>query len=285
MAKNKIMDYQSKPYWLLDQLKEKYTECSACKLDKNPDQLIMSSKYNVQIQYKRDSKGRRIGPGHYSKQELDVIMNCFEARCPPCYRIRSYLRRFWYHPEIPSESCEGPLCQPTSTKTYIKYFCYKCRNSCQSLWDQINQIKIKMDGCHVCSKKVTKENKFFFDFDHMDPWQKRYNICDMVNRLFPIKDIQAEIQKCKLACISCHKLRTQTQGPLFSSPEFKFYRKRVRNTPPDKPMPNKRQALQDYKLILKIVNKPPPQPKLKTPKNPTTIFDDLPSPPPLLHSS
>jgi hypothetical protein len=142
-----------------------------------------------------------------------------------------------------------------------------------------------MGGCHICSKKITKENEFIFDFDHMDPWQKRYNVYNMVNRLFPIKDIQGEIQKCKLACISCHKFRTQTQRPLFSLPEFKFYRKRVHNTPPDKPMPNKKQALQDYKLILKIANKPPPQPKLKPQKTVTTPFDDLPSPPPLLHSS
>lgn len=249
--------YQSKPRWLYELLEDQKTECAACKKQfEDPKMLFMMCKNRIHPNYKRNEKGRRLGKEHYSEDEIKRLVNMFEARCMPCVRIRAYLWRFRCRPFIEPEQCQGPLCDEKNTCDDIDLFCEKCKEACDNLWGQVTKLKLNMGPCSACSKKMTPENEFLFDFDHIDPWHKRYSICFMVRRLFSMEEIQHEIKKCQPTCVECHRERTITQKHIFSQPEFKYYRRRVHDTPRGEPMPDLKEVLDHYSFIMNIARAP-----------------------------
>lgn len=44
------------------------------------------------------------------------------------------------------------------------------------------------------------------DFDHLDPKQKRFSVCRLLN--YSLENVLKEIAKCDLVCANCHRLRT-----------------------------------------------------------------------------
>jgi hypothetical protein len=94
----------------------------------------------------------------------------------------------------------SPLCIKCSRYKNLLYH-IKCKN-------HVKQRKIKIGKCAHCEKKVTEDNFFIFDFDHLR--DKLYTIAKMIGRA-PIKRIDEEIDKCQLLCCKCHKLKTAKQ--------------------------------------------------------------------------
>lgn len=74
----------------------------------------------------------------------------------------------------------------------------------------INNQKLKIGKCTLCSKKVIDDNLFLFDFDHLDPLHK---ICDLarLSNSSDIEMIKKELEKTRLLCCKCHRLHTIEQ--------------------------------------------------------------------------
>ncbi|MEK7603067.1 MAG: hypothetical protein AAB459_02375 [Patescibacteria group bacterium] len=49
------------------------------------------------------------------------------------------------------------------------------------------------------------------DFDHIDPTQKRFTIARAVNEGYNWNVILKEIDKCRILCANCHRIRTAEQ--------------------------------------------------------------------------
>ena len=69
-----------------------------------------------------------------------------------------------------------------------------------------NEQKLKREKCNICGIKITKENIFCFDWDHI----KRSSKSDGVAHLQKSskETLLNEINKCQLLCCHCHKLKT-----------------------------------------------------------------------------
>ncbi len=59
------------------------------------------------------------------------------------------------------------------------------------------------ESCHVFPADM--DEVIFFHFDHIDPSNKVAKIAEMVSRTVAWKKILAEIEKCQVLCINCHK--------------------------------------------------------------------------------
>ena len=74
----------------------------------------------------------------------------------------------------------------------------------------IDNLKIDIGSCQICSKYVTLETVSFFEFDHIDPSNKIDNISNMVGLNKQL--INEEIVKCRLLCCKCHRIHTIEQA-------------------------------------------------------------------------
>jgi len=62
--------------------------------------------------------------------------------------------------------------------------------------------------CLQCEMPFDRSLRWAFDFDHRDPSQKQFNICDAVKQNLDVDVIRAEMDKCDLLCANCHRLKT-----------------------------------------------------------------------------
>ena len=67
--------------------------------------------------------------------------------------------------------------------------------------------KISIGECETCNVKVSEDNFFCFDFDHID----RNNKTKRVSKCTTINECKKEIEKCRLLCCKCHRLHTLKQ--------------------------------------------------------------------------
>ena len=125
-----------------------------------------------------------------------------------------------------STSCFGCL-----RKFYTKLIYYNgailCRN-CVNVHEiqceikhtkfllNLHHVNNNKNTCDICGiiiiNKNTLETIIRFDADHINPFNKKFNICDMiVNGSSNISEIIAEIEKCRLLCTSCHSFVTHIQ--------------------------------------------------------------------------
>lgn len=78
--------------------------------------------------------------------------------------------------------------------------------------DFINNIKLDNRSCVLCERKTAPDNLHGFDFDHIDRSTKVDNISAMVqNYKCSIKELEEELNKCRLLCRNCHKVHTLKQ--------------------------------------------------------------------------
>jgi hypothetical protein len=77
----------------------------------------------------------------------------------------------------------------------------------------INKEKVSVGKCLKCGLECKKGEEYLFDWDHIDPEIKEYNISKLpyktwpdFNKLWPI-----ERKKCNLLCCCCHKLKPKNK--------------------------------------------------------------------------
>lgn len=54
---------------------------------------------------------------------------------------------------------------------------------------------------------------YVMDFDHRDPSDKDYGVCQMRRRHMGIDKIKREMDKCDVVCSNCHRIRTNVRTP------------------------------------------------------------------------
>jgi hypothetical protein len=80
------------------------------------------------------------------------------------------------------------------------------------LWKQIKDY-MKDNKCNICGiERINKGQRFHHD--HINMFDKKYNICDMANRGDDMELIKDELVKCQLLCISCHSVITDIENKL-----------------------------------------------------------------------
>ncbi len=63
-------------------------------------------------------------------------------------------------------------------------------------------------GCENCGERDPR----LLEFDHRDPAKKKHNVSTLLRNLaWSNKTLQAEIRKCRVLCVSCHRLHTIKQ--------------------------------------------------------------------------
>jgi hypothetical protein len=71
--------------------------------------------------------------------------------------------------------------------------------------DTIADIKAKA-GCLYCEES----HPACLDFDHRDPEEKLFGICEGIASGYSIKKLLKEIDKCDVVCSNCHRKRHWT---------------------------------------------------------------------------
>ena len=74
----------------------------------------------------------------------------------------------------------------------------------------IDAEKLKRGHCVHCQRKVTIDTVCAFDYDHLNPEEKRINVSRMVYKSWPYFNQYAynEMAVCALSCANCHHLST-----------------------------------------------------------------------------
>ena len=77
----------------------------------------------------------------------------------------------------------------------------------------MNDCKLKIRECKLCNVEVNVDNLECFDFDHLDEQrtQKVDTISNLCSKRAPLKQIDAELEKCRLLCANCHRIHTFSQ--------------------------------------------------------------------------
>jgi len=58
------------------------------------------------------------------------------------------------------------------------------------------------------------------DFDHIDPRTKRCNVSRMIHSEISLRELRAEIAKCRIICANCHRIRTHVEDADLEVPTF-----------------------------------------------------------------
>lgn len=88
-----------------------------------------------------------------------------------------------------------PFCKPCSTKEVVnRYFANK--KSC---------IQYKGNTCEDCGLQAHDDNLKMFDFHHLEPEHKDFNISDVRGQSYT--SVLRELDKCALLCANCHTKR------------------------------------------------------------------------------
>ena len=62
-------------------------------------------------------------------------------------------------------------------------------------------------GCAVCNETDIRT----FEFDHINPITKKFNISQAVKLGYRWSDVEEEISKCRILCANCHKKHAAEQ--------------------------------------------------------------------------
>lgn len=136
--------------------------------------------------------------GLLSSNEPFIGKKCNVNRCTSEFDMRNEIRK-----------CQL-ICKKCHVKETIKrergYVMHKQRLERFTL---TNSIKSK--GCELCGYINIKLPRFF-DFDHLNPKTKLYNISKMIaDSDVTMEQLYAEIDKCRVLCRNCHFIHTRNQ--------------------------------------------------------------------------
>ena len=118
-------------------------------------------------------------------------------------------------------------CSMCSKKEYTNPFVWKDKTYCEECyiqqfggeveerWKQVHAYSISKGktSCNLCGKNAVFDNSIGmrFHYDHVDMFDKSISVCEVVRKGRPIIDAYSEIDRCQLACVSCHRLITKIE--------------------------------------------------------------------------
>lgn len=165
---------------------QRYRSTQTCHDCGETDWILLESDHTRDDKATRQSTGLKIRTITKQPTLLKValeVLKC-ETVCVMCHRRRTHARH------------------THTTKGSIKRL-KKERH------DFVNQKKVEIGKCSTCPLKVDVNEPFLFDWDHINPETKTKSISDMCGGTFPMKQIEAEIAKCRLLCCKCHRRHTR----------------------------------------------------------------------------
>ena len=93
----------------------------------------------------------------------------------------------------------------------------------------VDKQKIQIGGCQLCGYWDSDLLKFF-DFDHIDIFEKTATIASMVIlKEYTLNDVKKELKNCRLLCGHCHILHTCYQAKLGLFEQVKIHRSNKMN--------------------------------------------------------
>ena len=75
-------------------------------------------------------------------------------------------------------------------------------------WSAVQSIKIQR-GCADCGYNA---HGVALQFDHMDGFDKKNTVSNLIRSDYGWEAIMAEIDKCEVVCANCHAIRTKARG-------------------------------------------------------------------------
>lgn len=75
-------------------------------------------------------------------------------------------------------------------------------------WSLVQSIKMQR-GCADCGYN---RNGVALQFDHMDGFDKKNTVSNLIRSDYGWETIMAEIDKCEVVCANCHAIRTKERG-------------------------------------------------------------------------
>jgi hypothetical protein len=134
--------------------------------------------------------------------ELHAEIEKCQIMCRFHHRIKSQKQRYEYGQRNRLAEDAGTKKQQTRRRSERKRH--------ENRRQYVINIKIALGCCAnvSCDKRVTRENVFGFDFDHINRSEKYKCIGVLVGKGASIEVIDAEISKCNLLCANCHHMKT-----------------------------------------------------------------------------
>ena len=75
-------------------------------------------------------------------------------------------------------------------------------------WSLVQSIKMQR-GCADCGYNA---HGVALQFDHMDGFDKKNSVSNLIRSDYGWDTIMAEIDKCEVVCANCHAIRTKARG-------------------------------------------------------------------------
>jgi len=74
----------------------------------------------------------------------------------------------------------------------------------------VNERKLQIGRCQCgeCDHVVTPDNLKLFEFDHINPADKKLTISEMVKSRYSVEAIKEELKNCQLLWYQCHQIKT-----------------------------------------------------------------------------
>lgn len=218
---------KQKPKWLKDILAQQRSDgkCAVCQYDVTRHLVAVRTSQDEPC-YKKLHE--------YSKQELRDELKRHTIFCTWCFRIyMTCIHKVTSYPPFDSSlPCCGRLCNPEFTLHKKYQLCNQCfdyhSQLKHDLYQKVNAYKRTFVQCPICHTKIKEGNEMCFDLDHLDPYQKQYNVSHMIRRLMPFEFIKREMDKCRILCCHCHLDHTKTQKHIFQRKDFKHQREQMR---------------------------------------------------------
>lgn len=79
-------------------------------------------------------------------------------------------------------------------------------------WSTVQSIKMQR-GCADCGYN---RNGVALQFDHMDGFDKKNTVSNLIRSDYGWDTIMDEINKCEVVCANCHAIRTKERGQHYS---------------------------------------------------------------------
>ncbi len=136
--------------------------------------------------------------------------------------VRYWLKKFGLSTKL--EKCI--VCGKVLTGKKTKYCCNKCKNQgplgvprSQQTRGLERRIQLVLSKGGKCEKCGYSSNLACFEFHHLDPSQKDFNldVRSLSNRSF--EKSLSEVEKCQLLCANCHREAHNPRGFNWSPPE------------------------------------------------------------------
>lgn len=167
--------------------------------------------------------------------------------CPDCGVNKKLEKRYWnkngtykrkfkaYQPEIIIWSSRCKLCTRKLSKLRREHTTHTTQqNEYQRRSRKGVYLRSRLDawsylaakGCEDCGERDPR----LLEFDHLDPSTKKANVSSLIarGRKWSGKAIQAEVAKCRILCVRCHRLHTVEQLKYFQNPELQQHLQELR---------------------------------------------------------